>query len=202
MQNDLQQLEVKASNMKNFSEAVNSEVSVKVEDIMKSAEDEKDKLLEKANDEALQMAYDRIKKEIKVIQAKYFKIIAKAGLDSKKQILTHREELIADLFKSIENELIAFKNSASYEKYLTDCITSEKIQPGAVIFIAPSDEKYQGAIKACLPKGCTVETDNNIKLGGLSVMYREDNIIIDKTIDSKLKDERIQFNRKNCFSIN
>ena len=116
MENELNMLEASTKKMGKFCDAVNCEIESKVNSVIDEAEKSKSELLNQANDAALQLAYDRIKENVKQISAKYFKLVAKAELDSKKEVLKYREQLIVSLFKSVEERISEFRNTDAYEK--------------------------------------------------------------------------------------
>ena len=202
MENELGMLEASSKKMEKFCDAVNCEIKSKVNCIIDEAEKSKGELLNQANDAALQLAYDRIKENVKQISAKYFKLVAKAELDSKKEVLKYREQLIVSLFKSVEERISEFRNTAAYEEFLKNRLKACEVKAGAVIFLNPCDMKYSKALSKLIPKGCEIKEDTSFKSGGFSVFYPDENIMIDKTIDSAIKEGRAEFNCKNCFSLN
>lgn len=202
MENELDMLEASSKKMERFCDAVNCEIESKVNCIIDEAEKSKGELLNQANDEALQLAYDRIKENVKQISAKYFKIVAKAELDSKKEVLKYREQLIVNLFNTVEEKISEFRNTDAYEEFLKNHLKACEVKAGAVIFLNPCDMKYSKALSKLIPNGCEIKEDSSFKSGGFSVFYPDENIMIDKTIDSAIKEARAEFNCKNCFSLN
>ena len=202
MAQETQHLEVNPVQMEKFLHAVNSEMDKEVDEIIAEAQNAKNELISIANDEALQLAYDRIKENVKLLSAKYFKLVAKAELDSKKEVLIHREELIKNLFKNVEDEISEFRKSSAYVDFLKKQVKESNIENGAIILLNPEDMKYKDNLTKELPSDCLIKEDLSIKYGGVSILYPSLNIVIDKTIDNSLKEERAEFNRKNCFSLN
>jgi len=202
MENELGMLEASSKKMEKFCDAVNCEIECKVNSVIDEAEKSKSELLNQANDAALQLAYDRIKENVKQISAKYFKLVAKAELDSKQEVLKYREQLIVSLFKTVEERISEFRNTDAYEEFLRNRLKDCEVKAGAVIFLNPCDMKYSKALSELLPKGCEIKEDTSFKSGGFSVFYPDENIMIDKTIDSAIKEGRTEFNCKNCFSLN
>lgn len=202
MAQETQHLEVNPVQMEKFLHAVNSEMDKEVDEIIAEAQNAKNELISIANDEALQLAYDRIKENVKLLSAKYFKLVAKAELDSKKEVLIHREELIKKLFKNVEDQISEFRKSSAYVDFLKKQLKESNIENGAIILINPDDMKYKDNLTKELPSDCLIKEDLSIKYGGVSILYPSKNIVIDKTIDNSLKEERAEFNRKNCFSLN
>lgn len=187
--------------LKKLEDAVNAEVEKKIENMLSEADKTRSDFLNSAADEALQLAYDRIKAQVKQISAKYNKIAAKAEFDGKKEVLLHREELIKNLFNTVENKLSMFRKSAEYKDFMIKQLKGEKIKKDAVILLGSEDVGMSEELKNNLPESCVIKEDSTIRFGGLSIMYEKDNVIIDKTIDSALKDERALFNNKNCFIL-
>ena len=92
------------------------------EQILDEAEASRKQLIEKSNDESLNVAYDKIKEEMKKISAKYVKIVSKTELDSKRRILQFREKLSNEVVENVKIKLSDFANSNLYKQYLIDSL--------------------------------------------------------------------------------
>lgn len=177
-----------------FSEAVYSEVDGKINAILSEAALSKDKLLDESNDEGLALAYEKIKLEKKKIENKYVKLASSAELDAKRRVLIHREKLAAQVFENLRYDLIEFTKSADYLNWLKVRLTECPSDKTGVISVGCADEnKLPELLKSA--KGCTGEVDKTILIGGFTVYYEQDGIVIDKTLDTMLKDSRDEFNQ-------
>ena len=103
--------------LERFEKAVYDEVDIQIQDILAQAESSRSELLEKANDVSLYEAYDRIKDEIKKISSKYVRLVSKAELDSKREVLVQREKLANQVIDDVKKSLISFTQTDEYKKY-------------------------------------------------------------------------------------
>lgn len=186
--------------LEHFVKAVNKEIDKEITQIINEAESSRKAIVEAAKDESLAAAYNMIQENIKKVSSKYVKIIAKAELDCKKAVLVKRENLACQVFGNIRDRLRTFRESAEYLPYLIRQAKAEEITEKAVICLRPDDMKYAQEIKNALALPVELKEDATIKLGGLSILYPEQGVVLDKTMDLALSEQREIFNEKNCFS--
>lgn len=192
--------------LERFEKAVYDEVDIQIQDILAQAESSRSELLEKANDVSLYEAYDRIKDEIKKISSKYVRLVSKAELDSKREVLVQREKLANQVIDDVKKSLISFTQTDEYKKYLIDLIKDEiensKDISEMIFYVSNNDLKLSDEINKALSKEIYLQPKENIKIGGLCVGYKNDNILLDKTLDSALEEERCDFNNSCCLRLN
>ncbi len=188
-----------------FAKAVDDEVTIQINEILQQAEANRKVILEKANDESLYEAYDKIKEQIKKISNKYVKLVAKSELESKRKVLLHREKITSMVMDNVKNSLVSFTESPEYKDYLTgllkDEFSSVKTISDITVFLSENDMKYSDDIKALFGKGLNVEKRDSIKLGGLCICYTDKGIMKDKTLDSALVEQKAQFNNSSCLKL-
>ncbi len=195
-----QQLNTDSEKLEHFVSAVNSEIEKTIDVIISEADATKKEILDEAKDQSLNAAYERIQDSIKKVSSKYTKLVSKAELDCKKDILILREKLTEKVFENIRQSLAEFRKKPQYLKYLISLVKAEKLNDNAVILLSAADMEYSSDIKKALELSCEFKEDMSIKFGGLSILYPEQGILIDKTIDLALIEQRDDFNEKNCFS--
>lgn len=187
-----------------FEKAVNDEIDAEIVNINQSAEASKDEIIEKANDDSLYEAYDKIKAEIKNISNKYAKLVSKAELDSKKDVLLHREEIASKIMKNVVASIDEFRHTDGYVDFLAKAL-KEEIDTDDVsditVFLAADDMQYVAALKKAVGKKLKFEAKDSIRLGGVSVFFENRNIIKDRTLDSALDDQKSRFNQSDCLRL-
>lgn len=192
--------------LEKLSKAVNEEVDGQIKDILAEAEASRQQIIEKANDESLNYAYGRIKDEIKKIAAKYVKIISKAELDSKREILIYREQISNKIIENVKISIDRFTKSKDYKDYLIKLAKDEIVQAPKsseiVVFLSKNDMQYSGELKSVLGEKISFEEKSGIKLGGLCVLYKNDNVLKDRTLDSALKEQKDLFNNSSSLRLN
>jgi vacuolar-type H+-ATPase subunit E/Vma4 len=195
-----QKLNTDSEKLEHFVKAVNNEIQKTISGIIGEAEASKKAVLESAVVESNRLANDKINENVKKVNSKYVRIVAKAELDCKIDVLIEREKLTYKVFENIKESLIAFRQKPQYLKYLISLVKSEEIKDGLTICLSSEDMKYSADIQKALGNTCEFKEDSSIKLGGLSLLYADQGILIDKTIDSALSEQKNFFNEKNCFS--
>jgi len=191
--------------LERFSKAVEEEVDSQIQKIIAEAEASKSELVEKANDESLNVAYEKIKEEIKMNTAKNLKAVSKAELDSKREILMHRDNLSNKVFENVKSKLINFTNSQEYKDYLIKLLKEElsgnSIESELIIYLSKKDMQYADDLKKLFGDKISCIEKNNIKLGGLCILYSNCNQLIDKTLDSDLLEQKELFNNSSSLKL-
>lgn len=188
--------EVQARKLEKFSESVNSEVEEHISKILGEADELSSEKLEKAEDDALLDAYNKIQKSVRDTEAKYRRMYALEEQKFRMDALRHREELSGRIFGDIEKKLAEFTSSEKYGDYLFRIAEGEKLS-GGEIAVSPRDKSY--GEKLGEKYGCEVKLDDSIELGGLMIIDKEQGMIIDKTFDSALEEQKKAFSSRYSF---
>lgn len=183
-----------------FFDAVNAQVEAETNAIIKDSEEEKKKIVKKANDTFTKRAYDDVKDNAKKSSGKYALIANKAEFEAHKEILKYRNSLVDKLFSEVEDKLSEFRKTDEYKAFLEKSLENEKKSDDMIVYLMSDDMKY----KDSLAKIADVEfkVDTSIKLGGLSVCYPDELIIIDKTFDTLISDEKRIFASSGILMLN
>lgn len=189
--------EVQARKLDRFIQSVNSEVEADIGEIIGEAEKLSREKLETTEDEALLDAFNRIQKSVRDTEAKYRRMYALEEQKYRMDALRHREELSGRIFRGVEEKITGFRTSGKYGEYLTGIISAQKLSENAVIAVSPEDEKYSKALSD--KSGHEVITDDSIELGGLMIIDREQGLIIDRTFDSALEEQKKTFSSRYSF---
>ena len=174
-----------------FFDAVNAQVEAETNAIIRDSEEEKKKIVKKANDTFTKRAYDDVKDNAKKSSGKYALLANKAEFEAHKEILRYRNSLVDKLFSEVEDKLSKFRKTDEYKDFLEKSLENERKSDNMIVYLMSDDMKY----KDTLSKIADVEfkVDTSIKHGGLSVCYPDELIIIDKTFDTLLSDEKRNF---------
>ena len=174
-----------------FFDAVNAQVEAETNAIIRDSEEEKKKIVKKANDTFTKRAYDDVKDNAKKSSGKYALLANKAEFEAHKEILRYRNSLVDKLFSEVEDKLSKFRKTDEYKDFLEKSLKNERKSDNMIVYLMSDDMKY----KDTLSKIADVEfkVDTSIKHGGLSVCYPDELIIIDKTFDTLLSDEKRNF---------
>ncbi len=183
--------EVQAQKLEKFTRSVNIEAGEHITKILDKANKLSDEKIQKAEDDALSDAYNRIQKSVRETESKYRRMYALAEQEFRMETLKHREELSQKIFKDVEVKIAEFASSDNYECYLKKLIDEETLSENSVIVLSPKDEKLGEKFKT--EYGYEVKLDDSIILGGLSIIDSSQGIIIDKTFDNALEEQRKNF---------
>jgi len=183
-------------NLKGFIDAVNAEVDIKIEEILNDAGEKRKNMLEKAEDLALNEAYAKIRAKVTDARSESRMAVSKAEQDARIKILTHREDMVKKIFSEVEHKIADFTQSAEYQDFLVRLISGEKISADTVIYLKPADMKYADIIKKAAGTDCVFTEDAGIVYGGLSVYYEGSSVLINKTIDNMLDEQKRDFGSK------
>jgi len=182
--------------LKGFIDAVNADVNQQIEDLLSSVKDKRKTILETAEDEALNAAYIKIKNAVEDDASKSKIIISKAEQEARIKVLTHRETLVKQIFSDVEKRISEFTKTDEYKSYLVTLLKDESINSETTIYMKPEDMKYSEMLKSDLRIDCLFSEDAGIKYGGLSVYYKSSSVLINKTIDNMLDEQKKNFGSK------
>jgi len=176
-----------------FIVAVNTDINESIAKLIEEANQRRYEIIKEAKDEALNESYIKIKTEVKNIGSKYQILLSKKEQEYKIKVLKYKESLFLKIFHNIEQKLKEFTQKEEYKEFLFDLIKLEEIDENSIIYLNSKDMKFQeDIIKFKLVK-CSFEVDNSIKIGGLSIFYPQKSILINKTIDLKLEEQKKYF---------
>lgn len=184
-----------------FLTAVNSVTDNQVKDIISEAQLERDNILANAAAEAKNARERHLNDNLKMISGKYIRMVSKAELDMKKEILTCREELTKKLFDRVEEKIAKYTSGKEYSKRLVKEISEEEGLDNAKVFLSPADMRFESDIKAACPsKTVEVAADENIKHGGYCILRSDKGTVTDKTFDCALMEQQSMFASKNLMA--
>ena len=186
--------------MKVFFNAVKAQVDSATNEIIRESETEKKRIIKKANDKSTKRAYDDVQNTAKKSGGKYSLMANKFELEAQKDVLRHRNSLIDKLFSEIEDKISEFRKTDDYFNLLVKSLESENMSDNAVVYLMPDDMKYVEKLSK-LTKA-EFKPDSSIRLGGLSVLYPDESVISDKTLDTLLKEEKKHFASSGKLMLN
>lgn len=190
----------KKEKLQKFIAAVNGEVEMRVGEILAEAENEKKRIISAAEEKGRNEAEKYLDEKKRNSGRDFVREISRAELDAKREVLLYREELTEKLFSDVKGRIEAYRKTDAYLKKLEEMLASSDISGNAEIRLAPEDMKHADKLKKSVPSSVEIKTDSNIRLGGLSVYFRDKGIVIDKTFDLALEEQREEFTASNVFA--
>lgn len=189
--------ETQAKKLEKFNESVNAEVEEHIGKMMDEVKQASMESLKKAEDDALLEAYNKIQRAVKDIEAEYRRNYALEEQKFRMDSLRHREELSQRIFDHVEKKLTDFVSSEKYGDYLMRTAEAEKLSESSVVAVSARDMKYVEKIRE--KYGCQIKADESIEIGGLMFIDPELGMMIDKTFDSALEDQKKTFSSRYSF---
>jgi len=127
---------------------------------------------------------------------------SQAKINSQRDLLKLRRELVSSLFNKVKNQITDFRNSNEYADYLKGKLQKNKIDYSKGYFVVRQEDiqVFKDVIKE-LEIVSEVKTDNDILLGGFRFRSVSMNIMFDETLDSNLNDQKEWFQNESGFII-
>lgn len=191
--------EKNAGKLNRFIAAVNCVAEKQAEEILGEAEEERKSILSAAQSLAEEEKERTVRNDLKMMSGRCVRMVSKAQLDMKKEILICREELTDKLFDSVKNKLAEYRKTKEYKEKLCRAVSEEDTRE-ARILLSPEDMRLSSEIKKAAEKSASVAADETIRYGGFRILYSDKGIISDRTFDSALKEQRRAFAAGNLMS--
>ena len=176
-----------------FITAVSTAADKQVNDILSEAEQEKNSILTSAKESAEEASNRCLSDNLKMTSGKCVRMVSKAELEMKKELLICREKLTAELFDKVHKKLADYRNTPEYREKLCAAISEETDLEGAKVFLAPEDMKFSEDIAKASGDAVTVAADDSVKYGGLLILRSAKGTVTDRTFDCALKEQLSKF---------
>lgn len=187
--------------LQKFISAVNEDVDEKIAAMLAEAEKEKSRIISEAETEAELKAEKYFNEKSKKNGTGFVKEISAAELDMKRKILIHRDKLSDSIFQQVKERLAEYRKTNAYADSLIKTLLLLNVNGSAEVRLSPDDMKYADALKKVVKSPDTVFcADESIKLGGLAVYCKDKGMIIDKTFDLAIEEQRQAFVAANAFA--
>ena len=176
--------------LERFKKAVSDETDVEVEQMIAEAEKQSKEIVENARAASVRRSKLRLRELETQSEQRLRREVSAAKLDSQRRVLIKREQLADGVFEDVKRRLAEFRDSKAYTEWLAGAVKSCTAKyPGAKaeVCLAPADMKYADSL------GVSVTEDCSIELGGVSVRFEEQGVVLDCTFDSMLERERADF---------
>jgi len=193
-------LEQEKEKLNRFISAVEATTDQQVRAIESDAENECASILAEARKNAEEAKQRKLTDTKKMLSGRYVRMISKAELDMKKQVLLCREELTKTLFDNVRKQIAQYRATDEYAKNLCAMIAKEGNMDGAQICLAPEDMGLGEKLLAAAGKGASIAEDDSVKLGGYLILRRAQETVTDRTFDCALKEQQSLFASRNLMT--
>lgn len=152
--------------------------------------------LQKAEEEGLTDAYNLIHKEQDAMKSAIAADLAKKEADGNLEIFRKRQQITKEVFEKAKIKLQEYTKTSAYQdkliSYAKEC--ADFFNDSAVeICLNKQDMKYADKISNAFKGEVIVKEVADILIGGLRVYCPSQQIAVDKTLDTKLEEQREWF---------
>ena len=180
--------------LEKFKQAVFDEAAARADEIIKETKAHCAELVARAKADAEELLNESKAKADKEYREAAQRTQSAGRLDSRRNVLIAREQIIDKVFANVRSKLEVFRQTEDYEKLLIkrveECANAYPDKKGEVR-VASADMKYAekltcgGRFKVC--------ESANILLGGVMIVFPEDNLALDYTFDNEYSRQRSGF---------
>lgn len=178
-----------------FLDAINKYAEQQKAQITQEIEDYKNTKIEQATEQGLQDAYDLIRADVARRKAVIVSDVSQNELQFRSELFNERQQLCDKVFAEAEEKLRDYTKSADYTRFLGRSLEQIASKCGAAfceVSIAPCDEDKRELIQSSLPDA-KITADPHITIGGIKAFCPSLGIMMDDTLDSRLKEQRQWF---------
>lgn len=189
----------------NFLQAINKYAEEQRKEIQKEVDDFRKEELEKAESEVLNDAFQLIQSEMDEMRAKISSELSKKEMEGRKVLFENRKTITNQVFKRAKDKLLEFSKSKKYQGFLkkyTKTLAMVLTEPGSTLYIRKEDLPFKETIEEDFGRGnCTVETTENIIIGGIYGYNSKMGIVVDESLDSKLEEQYAWFSENSELKL-
>lgn len=179
-----------------FAHDIMNDVSKKRHDMMEQTEKELEDIFEEKELEYLSKAYEIIQGGLKNIHKEKNEITSRAIMDSKREILKARDDMIKQVFANAEKDLMTYTHSKEYVDKLCQIIDDsiKEIGEGELtIYLASTDSGHLQNLRKKYDHDIVLEDKHEKMIGGCKIFNKTRNIYLDNSFYTKL------YNQKDAF---
>lgn len=128
--------------------------------------------------------------------------ISDTSAEYRKQVFAHRGEIERQVLSGVAERLKKFTESGDYEAFLLGSAKriAAEFDGSFTLLMRPEDMKYQAALLAEFPSA-EVKEDASIAIGGLKGRSDGQSLLVDDTLDSRLKQQTKWFEENSGLYI-
>lgn len=179
-----------------FLEAINKYAKEQRDELNIEAERLRKEEEMRIEDEMLSDAYKLIQREMAEMKTEISREYSNKEIEGRRKLFEKRSDIMEEVFDKARERLIAFTKSDSYEKFLKDVVSSileTLLESDLVLYLRSEDQSFVDMLMSSCKIQCEFSVDDSIKLGGVRGYSKSQGVIVDETLDARLKDQREWF---------
>ncbi len=143
-----------------------------------------------------------LEQETEDLQASHAVAMSHLNDENHKRLMAERAVMVEALFDEAKQQLLQFHREPQYQELLRKKLTAYAQSEEAMILqLGNTDKALMKELSAIL-KNAQVELANDIHLGGFRLILKQQNKLIDETLDSALSEARKAFLKHSALTIN
>lgn len=173
-------------------DALFEETAVKVHAILEDAEKSAEAVMSESKKYSIKRCREIIDFYNETSEVESRKLISKAEIDSRMQVLRAKEAILERVFEDAREELAKFTASDEYLESIRLQITklSKEIALGMVAMNANDLERIgEHALKKILGSNVEIKAQN-VGTGGFVLVSKDGKVVVDRTLDSILRSKK------------
>lgn len=187
-----------------FLQAINNYAEEQRQKILEEIQSYIGEELEKAEKEVLLDSYRLIQKETAEMRGNIRKALSRKEMADKKEVLSHRLDLMSQVFDKARERLCGYTKTPAYEQFLTDAakrLSSVLTADDTLLLVRKEDLPMAEQLKNAFGGKCGVESSENIAIGGVLGSSVSMGLVADETLDTKLAAQQEWFEENSGLTI-
>lgn len=174
--------------------------------IVSQATQESKEIIDKANqireqeiaaykEQVIEKMFEELQQKTRAVRQKAIRDKAQAELGANRELLLRREELAVAVFAGAKSRLFDYVATPAYRAALLQelaALADQYDHSDSIVLLREADMALADDIQKLLP-GCQVQADPFIRLGGFMLRNRAAGVLVDETLDARLKAQRPWF---------
>lgn len=187
-----------------FDKAIKTESDKRIQALRKEIDYLYAKELKSITEELLLKKNLELNKELRQIQIDYQDQINKIGVGYDAKLIKERTFMSNIIFQEVLDKIQAFTSTKAYDQLMQKKLEeiNSYLKDKKVIFrISEHDKRIVKTIESTVTTPYEIEKTTHIHLGGFEAFIVKDNVEIDETIDTKMKERKDWFYRNSKLFI-
>lgn len=178
-----------------FKQEIQEASQSEIDKIEKEMEKIRTRIMTEMEETASQHAQIIIDQETKEMTTDYSVAISRLADENNRKLVKKRLDLTESLMNEVIDKLQAYSKTDDYKEMIINKVKvlSEKHAHDGILSVRPQDKEILDDLIESFKGHVTGKVDPDIKHGGFTLQFHQENIIIDETFDTIIKDQREKF---------
>ncbi|NLB19364.1 MAG: hypothetical protein GX829_00655 [Clostridium sp.] len=178
-----------------FKQEIQEVSQNEIDKIEKEMDKIRTRIMAEMEETARQHAQIIIDQETKEMTTDYSVAISRLADESNRKLVKKRLDLTESLMNEVIDKLQVYSKTEDYKEMIINKVKvlSEKHAHDGILSVSPKDKEILDDLIESFEGHVTGKVDPEIKHGGFTLQFHQENIIIDETFDTIIKDQKERF---------